>query len=100
MPRVKLSALPNVRLYAARCAVCTNVGGLERGWSSVGLLWGFEEEPNHFTTGTRSVRGGIRARRTPTRPGVPRSVQHPLLDQDAPTFIGVGSASVRHPARR
>src|SRR3954470_20220533 len=50
----------------------------EAGWPplrmiSVLSLWVFKEEPHHLTTCIGSIWGRERARRTPARPGVPRS---------------------------
>jgi hypothetical protein len=40
-----------------------------------------QEEPDHFRRGVRSALVGKRASRTPARPGMPKMINRPLLEE-------------------
>src|SRR5687767_5152452 len=64
------------------------------GFTSRGRVRTFQEEQNHLAAGIGTFGIGIRSRRTPARPSMTRSVQHPSLKHDTTTVVSVGASGV------
>ncbi len=68
---------------------------VQRSGHSVCLL---QDEPQHLAAGVRPARVRVGPGRAAPRPGVTRSMKHPLLEDGTPALVSLDRAGVSGPA--